>query len=506
LIAFAAATLGLGYSALAQENSLDRLSSGLVALPWVRLDSSHFSTFSSASETEAAKLTARLEQFREAYARLAGVNAVASPPIAVIALPNHAALVPFLPRVNGKPMNLAAYFHRDSDENLIVLSTAEAGNDAMQTIFHEYTHLLLRRNDAFWPLWLEEGMAEVYSTFHIHPGEGVAIGGPLEHHLRTLKSEAWFPLAELFSVNHSSPAYNEQERQGVFYAQSWLLTHYLMLGDNSVLKTRFAQLTPLLRAGQNPQQAFTNALGVPLPVIEKALKRYLEAGRFQPLKLSVPADFAGPKSLSRRSMSKPEVCYRLGDVLMRIREPDRARKFFENARALGPGNPLGYEGLGLLEARAGHLPEAVAQLSKAIELGSTNFLAYYALAESKYGLTSDGQHRYTRIPEEKAGPVRENLKQAISLMPNFGGSHHLLGFFEMVQGDNPAAAEQQLKMALALDQENSSYAIALAQAQIHQHRNEEARQTLQPLLAPYVRKQIREPAQELMDTISRKKQ
>ena len=36
------------------------------------------------------------------------------------------------------------------------------------------------------------------------------------------------PLHELFAVTHNSPQYNESTRQGMFYAESWLLTHFLM--------------------------------------------------------------------------------------------------------------------------------------------------------------------------------------------------------------------------------------------------------------------------------------
>jgi len=53
----------------------------------------------------------------------------------------------------------------------------------MEVIFHEYTHLLFRHNDRLWPLWLKEGMAEVYSTFKT-TGYNARIGDPIGHHLR----------------------------------------------------------------------------------------------------------------------------------------------------------------------------------------------------------------------------------------------------------------------------------------------------------------------------------
>ena len=73
----------------------------------------------------------------------------------------------------------------------------------------------------------------------------------------------------------------KQSRQGIFYAESWLLTHLLFAGDNPALRQRFGNYTPLLRAGENPVQAFTNAMGLSLPQMEAQLQRYLQNGQFR---------------------------------------------------------------------------------------------------------------------------------------------------------------------------------------------------------------------------------
>ena len=213
---------------------------------------------------DVARLTARLEQFRQAYGALAGTQAVASPPIVVMAFPDHASLRPFLPLYQGQPANLSAFFSRGVDENLIALSLTGESSNALGSIFHEYAHLLFRHNDLFWPMWLKEGMAEIYSTFEVNGERSVRIGLPMTNHLRRLSQESMRPLSELFAVTRQSPQYNEREHQGIFYAQSWLLTHCLMLGPSPGRQARFAQLTALLRQGQSPEQAFTNAFQISL--------------------------------------------------------------------------------------------------------------------------------------------------------------------------------------------------------------------------------------------------
>src|SRR5215831_18219765 len=210
---------------IAGVNSVASDSPSLTQRPWVESRTLHFHTYSCGPTQDVAKLAARLAQFQEAYSTLAGAQAVASPPIIVMAFPDHEAMQPFLPLYNGQPANLAAFFVRGSDENLIVLSLSqEDDSEGLEAVFHEYTHLLLRHNARFWPLWLNEGMAEIYSTFEVTGEHTVRIGKPIEHHLHLLAHSSLMPLKDLFTVAHDSPEYNERERQGVFYAESWLLT------------------------------------------------------------------------------------------------------------------------------------------------------------------------------------------------------------------------------------------------------------------------------------------
>ena len=234
----------------------------------VRSPHAYFHIYSCGPTQEVARVAMRLEQFREAYALLAGAQAVASPPIVVMAFPDRATMQPFLPLYEGKPANLTAFFSRGSDQNLIVLPLAGTDADSLKVIFHEYTHLLLRHNQPYWPMWLTEGMAEIYATFEVVGGSHARIGNPIDHHLRLLEHTPLLPLKELFAVTRDSPEYNERQHQGLFYSESWLLTHYLMLGGNPAHQANFRQLTPLLRQGQSPEQAFTNALHTTLPAME----------------------------------------------------------------------------------------------------------------------------------------------------------------------------------------------------------------------------------------------
>jgi tetratricopeptide (TPR) repeat protein len=465
---------------------------------WFEARTAHFNVYSCGETQRVSRLVARLEQFRLAYSLLAGAQAVASPPIIVIAFPDIDSMRPFRPVRDGKPANLTAFFHRGSEENLIVLPLTDS--ISLQAILHEYSHLLFRHNDPFWPLWLKEGMAEIYSTIEVVGAHTVRTGKPLPEHLRLLGEQSLLPFHALFSVTHDSPEYNEREHQGIFYAESWLLCHYLMVGDHAAHRAAFAQLTTLLRQGQLPEQAFTNAFHATLVQMENQLRHYAQ-GKIEPVDFPLGFDLTAPQPLAIRPLAPVEVCFRLGDELLQINRLDEAETYFLRAEKLAPRSPLPFEGQGLLAAERDHTEEAIHLLTKAFERGSGSFLAHYTCGAQTFRLASGSPAHYRPVKNEAAKEIRRELQKALALMPDFGAAHHLMGIFELVQQDDPISAEKHLQRAIQLEPENLSYLFSLAQAQLLKKDLTAARNTLEILRRPYVSSDLRLHAQELLHQI-----
>ena len=240
-----------------------------------------------------------------------------------------------------------------------------------------------------------------------------------------------------------------------------------------------------------------------LPAVETELRRYLKRGVFTPIELSLPAYLSSAITVNTRVITPVETWFRLGDELLRINRPDAAERYFTQAQKLAPAGPLPYEGLGLLAAQRGKSDEAVRCLKEALQRGSISFLAHYVYAEEKYKRTADSQDRYAPLKNDEPAEIRGELQKSIALMPNFGPAHELLGFFEMVQGDSLATAEQQLQLAIQLEPENPAYRFTLAQTQLRNRNPDAARRTLEPLLLPNADAKLRAHARELIKEIGR---
>ncbi|MGC9942791.1 MAG: hypothetical protein ABSE48_13220 [Verrucomicrobiota bacterium] len=476
----------------------------LVKRQWFEARSPHFNIYSCGAPAAVFEVAGRLEQFCDAYSVLAGAQSLASPPIVVIVFPDHDSMKPFLPLYHGRPESISGFFVHGDDENLIVLSSPRADLESMDmsVVFHEYTHLLLRRNDRIWPLWLKEGMAEIYSTFQT-TGYTAFIAEPIQHHLRLLAQEPMIPLVELFSVTHDSPQYNEQSRQGIFYAESWLLTHLLFAGDNPTLRQRFGNYTPLLRAGENPVQAFTNAVGLSLSQVEAQMQRYLQGGQFAPIQLTLQGHGSAPQHLLARPLTPVENYFRLGDELLRINRPDEAETYFNDAQKLAPASPLPYEGLGLVAIRRDRPDAALNQFKESLDHGSTSYLTHYFYALKKYQRAQAELGTQGPLLPATAEEIHDNVLKSIVTMPDFGASHELFGILEMTPEGDPQLGEEHLQLAAQLEPENLHFQLALAQAQIINKEPDAASKTLATLLLPGVDAQLRQQAEELVQQIGK---
>ena len=126
------------------------------------------------------------------------------------------------------------------------------------------------------PSWFNEGLAEYYSTFTITDDQKIRLGNVISTHVFLLRDSKMLPLRTLFEVDHASPYYNERDKQSIFYAQSWALMHYLILGKNGERMPQLDKFMNLMSANVPVDQAFQQAFAMSLESMEKELREYIK--------------------------------------------------------------------------------------------------------------------------------------------------------------------------------------------------------------------------------------
>ena len=140
------------------------------------------------------------------------------------------------PRVTG--------FYSAGVGEVFALLSIDGGEDrGRQVLFHEYTHhFMLRNAPAAYPAWLVEGYAEYFAPTRFTP-DAVELG-VTSYRIAWLRGAVWSPFKDILGRRALT---GEQEDITAFYAQSWLLTHYMM--SDPARQARLARYASAVAAG-----------------------------------------------------------------------------------------------------------------------------------------------------------------------------------------------------------------------------------------------------------------
>lgn len=424
---------------------------------WISVRTKNFLMVGNTGEKEIKDVALKLEQFRAVFTRLFPNMVFNTPvPTTVVVFKSQSSFAPFKPGANT-----AGYFQAGSDVNYIALTTElNGGEDAFSVIFHEYTHLLVKNTFENAPLWFNEGLAEYYSTFKITEDRKVAIGRAIGNHVYLLRGNKMLPLKTLFEVDHQSAHYNESKKQGIFYAQSWALMHYLLVGKTGHVEplTKFLQLknenVPL-------DQAFQQSFGMPFETMEKDLRNYIKQDRYNLIQGHFERKLELDTNTEVTPLTEAEAQAYLGDLLLHSNRKD-AYTYLEKALKLDPNLGMAHASLGMAYFREGKVDEARASLARAVATNSQNYLAHYYYAFTLSRQTPDGE-RVSGYSPEISAKIKTHLEQAIKLRPDYLESYNLLAFVSLITGQELTEAIESLKQALKISPGREDFTFTLAQ-------------------------------------------
>ncbi len=470
---------------------------------WTRVRSNNFLLVGNASEKKIREVAVRLEQFREGFGRLLpGFRYDTAVTTTVIVFKSNDSFDPYKPLYQGKPSDVSGYFQSGEDVHYIALSTEPGVEDPLQIIFHEYVHLLLHNTVRNVPPWLDEGLAEYYSTFAVeNQGRRVFLGRIIPRHLKTLR-ENLIPLKTFLDVDRNSSYYNERDKTGIYYAQAWALVHYLILGNDRKRQPQVGTFLELLRDGVKADRAFQEAFQCDAETLENELKAYLRRSSFPLQMISLVQEIKPLVELSSNEISEAEARAHLGDLLLHTDRLTDASTLLEQSLSLEPQLSLAHASLGIVRVKQKRFSEAIEHLKRARGANPTYLTYYYhAFALSRWGM--DDTLTVTQYEPRVVDTMRSDLLRAIKLNPRFPESYTLLAFINLVQEEQLDESIELVRYALSLAPGRDDYVFVLAQLFMRKQDFPTAREVLKPMLREGADDQTRRSAEALLSSMKK---
>ena len=447
---------------------------------WIRVESKNFHLVGNASERDIKGVATKLEQFRETFKKLfQTANFDSAVPTNVIVFKSSSSYKPFKPRrANGKiNENIAGYFQPGKDVNYITLSTDGEPADRYGTIFHEYVHFMLDINfgKSDIPAWFNEGLAEYYQTFAIEKDQEVKLGLPQSGHLMLLQQNQLIPLNTLFNISNYALHQNGNHSRSVFYAQSWALIHYLLMGAKQKHSEGLSKFVGALANGADPEKAFLDAFQINYAEMEKELRRYITQATYQYQYIKFKEKLVFDTEMRVSPLADDEFNSYLGDLLYRLRQNEDAEKYLNAALAVNPDSSMANNTLGMIRFREKKFAEAKKLLEKAINTGVKNDQAYYNYA---YLLSREDRDEFgfvSHFPAETAKKMRDSLRKAIEINPSFTPSYELYAFVGLVNNEELDEAVDLLKKALKYKPGDQDVILRIAEIWSRQEKFSEAK-------------------------------
>ncbi|HJS98020.1 MAG TPA: tetratricopeptide repeat protein [Terriglobales bacterium] len=462
---------------------------GARADTWNQVRSAHFVLNTDAGSDRGRQVLLRFEQMRALFGQLILRSEVNVPvPLTIIAFRNSDEMQAHVPVYEGKAVDLSGFFVSRPDRDYVVLDLS-AGN-AWTTVFHEYAHVLLDGNYPATPLWFDEGFADYFSTIEVLR-EGVQIGKAPQGYLEKLRSSKWIPFADVLQVQPDSKTYNLSDRRSLYYAESWVLVHYLFDMQKMPAAGEYFGLVEGQRVPV--EQAVHQAFGLNSQQLELQVKKYYLSPQavYRTVKLPVDVTMANTYSSDKIPAADAQAMLAGLDVHMDAHQ-QHGMQALQELLQQHPDNAMALRDLGYAYLQKDDLDNAADCFEQAAKLNSADAWVHYYSAVLRH---RSGE----KLSPEELEATKSDLKDAIRLNPQFADAHNLLGLAEMESGDLQLCI-RSLTTAVQLSPRNESYRANLAQAYIFARKWDDATALLQSLATskdPKIAEQANQQMQEM---------
>ncbi len=459
---------------------------------WIELHTAHFSVITDGGEKRGREITLRMEQMRAVFGELLQKNKLKMPiPITVIALKSDKQYGGVAP---GKQSMAAGVYVPGWDRIYIVLNLFEP--DPWRAVAHPLAHYFLNFNYPPSQGWFDEGLAEYFGSIQL--GKAVDIGGDPElapewHEdifddmrrdpnvpqslTQLVSSPVWLSMVDLFSMKHDGSGAREGTHHTLYYAQSWMVVHYLI--NKKKMPEVGAYFDLVLNQKVAVDKAIVQAFDMTPEELEDAVKAYFKTlsglgialdQSKKPIEL--PADIQQPNHLpipfeldevamAVDSMKDEEARAVIGDVMARVPEHrDQAVHDLQQLTLDPKDNEAAHRGLAREYLYEKKFDAAAEELEKATELNARDPWIWYYRSALKYQ-----KAQATRQEMQGLANMMQDLRAVADWYPELADAYNMLGVARVEGGGIISALEAQ-RQAIALAPRNLEYQFNLGQTYV----------------------------------------
>jgi Flp pilus assembly protein TadD len=382
---------------------------------WIRVSTPHFEVYTTAGERRGRDAAIEFEKLREFFERASPLKAPPDSPVRIILFHTEEQYAQYA--INGIAV---AFYAAAPTRDYIVLQDSP---ERYPIAIHEYMHLLIRHSGLKIPLWLNEGWSDVYSTLR-PTRDGAAVGDLLPGRVSTLEHGEWLDFDTLTSATQSSPFYNEADRAGMFYAESWALAHMLYLAPE--YKDHFGKFISALHHGSSSADACQTAYGKNSAQVYADLRTYLARRKLYGVVFEAPLAKAAEEPRIEK-LSSFDSSLMLAQLLAASNRSNFARQEFEKLDKIRPGQPEVAQGLGYISLSVGDRAGARARFRQAFDAGANDPPMCVQLAQLE--------------TESHVGPaaIIPILERALKTRPDYPEAQIVLGLAKLAARDYAGA-------------------------------------------------------------------
>lgn len=462
---------------------------------WLRAESPHFIVYGQSSERTLREQAATLEDFDTLLRALTGTRAPPSPnKLSVYMVRGIGQLRDARPGLSASVGGF--YLAQSTGVAAFVDERAQMGlnpsdDTNMQVLFHEYAHhFMLQYFPAAYPPWYIEGFAEFMMYTRLN-GPVIEYGRVAQARGMWLTQMPWVSLDRVLFESQSL----RNENVSMFYAQSWILVHYLFR-DPERRAALGAYLTAYGR-GDDPREAFQTAFNMRPGQMEAALRRYI-GGRGIPVTRLTRASVGAPPPIQITRLPASADDLLLLDAGLRLGVPEDERvSYLARVRRLAgdhPGDPFATRVLARAEVFLGDDPTAESLLTPLIAAAPGDAELLYLLGM---------RHLNEANRAEDPSPHSREAQRLFVRAHRADGNHvpTLFAYAESLRSEDNYVSENTsniLVRALQLAPQVQSIRLNAAVMLMNREQFAAAEALIQPLLADPHAPGYAQPARDLL--------